>query len=441
MEEDSSSPLQTTPRLQKHLEKLEKVVSEGQKRVEYAVAHDPVIQQSIEIVERFLRKSKRVCYGGQAINAALPKEKQFYDETTTVPDYDFFTPTLHEDVDELMKELEAKGLPDVKKKVGIHDGTFKIYVKFIPVADCSEMESALYTSLRRRAMSVNGILYADPDFLRMMMYLELSRPRGQVERWKKVYERLLLINKQYPVGQCTKPIRLGGGPGPEIRAKCLTYCIRNKRVLIGPDVISMLASGHSSAKLGDLISADSPVMFMSPQARLDAEDIADVLDLRLTVDKEMYEFTEIYDAILLRKGRSPVAVILQETACHAYTVLKLNDGAEIRIAVPDLLLHIYYSFLIFGKKTKGVFADNLECLIQTVYAIGEKARDAPSHLVPAFGLRCSGRQPGFGTLLKVRDEKHEKLKGKGKGKGAKMLGGFKTRSLARLRRGRQTRRV
>ena len=415
--------------VEKQIERLEKVVSEGQKRVDYTVAHDPDIQKSIEVVERFLRKKKRVCYGGQAINAVLPKQKQFYDEANTVPDYDFFTSTLQEDVKELMKEMESMGIPDVKSKVGVHEGTFKIYVKFVAVADCSEMDLFLFNTLRRRAKTVNGILYADPDFLRMMMYLELSRPRGQVDRWKKVYERLLLINDEYPVGTCMKSLQLSGGPGSELRSKCLKYCIRNKRVLIGSDVISILEKGRSSATLSNLVSIDVPVIFMSPQARLDAEDIADVLDLRLTVDKEEYEFTEIYDTIILRKGRIPVAAILQETACHAYTILRLDDGTEMRIGAPDLLLNIYYSFLLFGKKTKALFTDSIECLIQKIYAVGEKARDDPSNLVPAFGIRCSGRQPGFGTLLKIRDEKHAKLKGKGKA--AKMIGGFKTRRKRR----------
>jgi hypothetical protein len=33
----------------------------------------------------------------------------------------------------------------------------------------------------------------------MSIYLELSRPRGDVSRWKKVYSRLLLLNKHYPI--------------------------------------------------------------------------------------------------------------------------------------------------------------------------------------------------------------------------------------------------
>ncbi len=36
---------------------------------------------------------------------------------------------------------------------------------------------------------VNGIRYAPPNFLRMNMYLELSRPAGDVSRWEKVFKR------------------------------------------------------------------------------------------------------------------------------------------------------------------------------------------------------------------------------------------------------------
>ena len=33
----------------------------------------------------------------------------------------------------------------------------------------------------------------------MAMYLELSRPKGDVSRWEKVLKRLTLLNKHYPV--------------------------------------------------------------------------------------------------------------------------------------------------------------------------------------------------------------------------------------------------
>ena len=49
------------------------------------------------VVERFMKKNKRICYGGTAINSILPKDKQFYDFDIDIPDYDFFSPTALED--------------------------------------------------------------------------------------------------------------------------------------------------------------------------------------------------------------------------------------------------------------------------------------------------------------------------------------------------------
>ena len=100
MEEDSReilSPLLEKPLIQKQFELLEKVVAEAQKRVDYTVAHDPDVLKAIDIVERFLRKQKRVCYGGQAINSLLPKARQFYDTNYMIPDYDFFSPSVRAD--------------------------------------------------------------------------------------------------------------------------------------------------------------------------------------------------------------------------------------------------------------------------------------------------------------------------------------------------------
>ena len=33
----------------------------------------------------------------------------------------------------------------------------------------------------------------------MLMYLELSRPSGNISRWEKVLKRLILLNKNHPI--------------------------------------------------------------------------------------------------------------------------------------------------------------------------------------------------------------------------------------------------
>lgn len=166
------------------------------------------------------------------------RKRQFYDERYSVPDYDFFSPTFEEDTDELIEELKNAGFSDVNKKLSVHDGTSKILMNFIPVADCSSFHPTLFKVLQKRAVSVNGILYADPDFLRMNMYVELSRPRGEVDRWRKVFERLTLLNNEYPPTRCSQDIIVSHSVQKEEREAILEFCIKRKRVLLGPMCIS-----------------------------------------------------------------------------------------------------------------------------------------------------------------------------------------------------------
>lgn len=408
------SPLLEKPQVQKQMDFLSEVVDEAQKRIDYTTAHDEEILKAIEIVERFLRKRERICYGGQAINALLPPSRRFYDERYTIPDYDFFSPNVAADSEEIVKMLEEEGFTDVTYKVGMHEGTRKVNVNFIPVADISEMHPTIFKTLQKRAHRVDGILYCDPDFLRMMMYLELSRPRGQVERWKKVFERLTLLNHSYPVEECHSEIHVKDGVSWEDRKQLLLFCQKHKRPVAGPEAIFLLERNKSHTRMKSLIEFGGPVIFFSPQAELDAQDILDILPGRLSMKKQEALFDNIFSFITIYRGGKPLALILNEDTCLGYTLLTFQSGAQLRISTPDTLLHLYYAFMIFGTKEKSFFQTSLECLIQKIYHIAHKARLHPTHFVPAFGIKCSGTQKGVATLRKERHERTEKEKHKKK---------------------------
>ena len=51
----------------------------------------------INILEKFLRTNKTLCYGGTAINNILPEQDQFYNKDLEIPDYDFFSPNALDD--------------------------------------------------------------------------------------------------------------------------------------------------------------------------------------------------------------------------------------------------------------------------------------------------------------------------------------------------------
>ena len=174
---------------------LRQAVDQAEAKEGKQLIKNPEIKEIIEIVESFLKTHKRICYGGTAINNILPFEYQFYDKSVELPDYDFFSPEPLKDAKHLADIYYKKGFTEVEAKAGIHAGTFKVFVNFIPVADITLLVPELYKRLSKESIVVSGIYYTPPNYLRMLMYLELSRPKGDISRWEKVLKRLTLLNK------------------------------------------------------------------------------------------------------------------------------------------------------------------------------------------------------------------------------------------------------
>ena len=103
------------------------------------------------------------------------------------------------DAKDLADIYYSKGFEEVEAKSGMHPGTFKVFVNYIPVADITYLVDDIYKNIKKRAIIVDNIYYTPANYLRMSMYLELSRPQGDISRWEKVLKRLGLLNKHYPL--------------------------------------------------------------------------------------------------------------------------------------------------------------------------------------------------------------------------------------------------
>ena len=167
----------------------EKLLKEAQNRVDFAEANNPAVKTVLGHVKDFVKRERVLCYGGTAINNLLPLSDRFYDPRYEVPDYDFYTETPQEHAMKLADEFHRMGFKGVEVKPGVHLMTYKVFVDFMGVADITYLHPPIFRKLWDENVHLNGIHYVTPNFLRMSMYLELSRPRGDVERWKKVYTR------------------------------------------------------------------------------------------------------------------------------------------------------------------------------------------------------------------------------------------------------------
>ena len=169
---------------------LRMAVDKAEQKQGKRVLQSPDIKEIITILENFLKVKNLICYGGTAINNILPQDDQFYNKDIEIPDYDFFSSNALHDAKQLADLYTKKGFTDVEAKAGMHHGTYKVYVNFIPVADITYLDKEIFDELKKSSMRVAGILYADPNFLRMAMYLELSRPAGDISRWEKVLKEI-----------------------------------------------------------------------------------------------------------------------------------------------------------------------------------------------------------------------------------------------------------
>jgi hypothetical protein len=406
------------------LERLAQSQDEAQKKIDFDSAHNPEVLKSIEVVESFLRRKHRICYGGQAINAHLPPKHKFYDPKYTIPDYDFFSPDQASDIKELAEDLRAAGFSEISDREGMHEGTTKIYVNFIPVADITSIDEKLNRLLLERNYVVDGISYMDANTLRLLMYLELSRPKGEVTRWSKVYERLLLLNEFSPAKRCRryeKKFPRGILSRHEVDS-IMDFVVQEQRVFAGADLSGFykhsFGTKHPTANW--LMETRQPIFFYSPDLPSDTKHFT--YELQHSSSQKTY-ITHVEAlggdlipnmSIFLRKD-IPFLVILSESACHSYYNIPVKANSYLRAATIDTLVTLFFGLALLNYKFMSLKA--LECLANELVEISYRARAKPDHFpFPFISLLCSGHQKGLPSLIREKVKRIKKKKAQAKAK-------------------------
>lgn len=408
--------------IQRQLEYIKHASDVAQDTIDYAVAHNDHILRAIEVVEDFLRAKHRLCYGGQAINAHLPATHKIYDPEYAIPDYDFFSPNPNSDIQMLITALQKAGFNEISAREGMHEGTIKIYVEYIPVADITAMDSKLYRILSKREFRSNGISYLDANTLRMLMYLELSRPRGEVSRWPKVYERLLLFNEYVARSQCRMtrdPFQ--GSLTPTQVEFTLKYITHQKRIFAGGDLVQFYRQmvGHHSRRLDFILRSKRPIVFYSPDPELDAKVLQN--EFNAVIKEEAIQRrgrqrlvtirtheTKKGDMIpsmkILGYGKHALVFIVHQTACHSYINIPMADHTLLRIASMDTLITLYFSMGLM--KSSYFDMGSLECMANQLVQISMNARSKKNTtLFPFISIKCSGHQTSLPSLIRAKVER------------------------------------
>jgi len=393
---------------------LRAAVDESEKVVGKKMANSEDVKRMIIILENFLIKKKLVCYGGTAINNILPKYAQFYNRDVEIPDYDFFSDNALADAKELADIYYKAGYVEVEAKSGVHVGTFKVYVNFIPMADITMLNPVIYKNIQKDAITIAGIKYAPPNYLRMAMFLELSRPAGDVSRWEKVLKRLTLLNEHYPLKppfNCNsvdfQRSNLTGDLGERVYYLVRDSFIEQGVIFFGGYAASLYTKHmpESQRKLVkkvpdfDILCDEPEKCAMITKEKLEAAGIRNITTI---AHAEIGEIIPMH--IEIQVNRKAVAFIYVPVACHNYNTIQIANK-EINVATIDTMLTFYLAFIYADKPYYA--KDRILCMSKFLFEIEQKNRLEQKGLLKRFSIKCYGKQP---TLEDIRTEKTEMFK-------------------------------
>jgi hypothetical protein len=405
---------------EKELDILRSAVDKAEERQGKAVAQSPEILKIIAVLENFLKMKKLICYGGTAINNILPEYDQFYNKDVEVPDYDFYSANALSDAKELADIYNKLGYNDVEARAAVHVGTYKVFVNFIPVADVTYMESKLFKTVLKDSIKINGIYYAPPNFLRMAVYKELSRPMGDISRWEKVYKRLVLLNKHYPMKnpKCNSINFIRDFEGKAEDSGVIYDTLKETMMDLG----LVFIGGFASSLYGKYMPKEQQQFI---QKVPDFDVLADDPKTASTIIKERLMSAGFKNIRIYKKpgvgeiiaphyeivvDEDTVCFIYEPVGCHSYNTIKIGHNV-VKVATIDTMLNFFLAFIYADRPYYD--HDRILCMAQYLFQVQSKNRLEQKGLLKRFSINCYGNNSeSLETIRALKAEKFKELKNK-----------------------------
>jgi hypothetical protein len=381
------------------MEEIEAAAAQAQELIDKKNASEKIIKTMMGIVKKFMQTHRVLGYGGTAINNLLPKSKQFYDPEKEIPDYDFFSETPQEHSKIIADLLAKEYITNIQVKPGIHLGTFKVFADYVPVADVSHLDKPIFTRLWNDSVVKDGIRYVPPNYLRMSVYLELSRPMGNVERWKKVFKRISLLNEEYPVVCPTsdEPINEEYAT-PDTREKLEDLLLKNEVVLLGFNA-STIQSGKDEWKL--------PLDLLVEPKNFDRinRELIGIFGRGEVKKREFEEYGELLPAHAdIVHGNKLLVRVFETIACHSFH--KLPSG--LLVASIPTLLNFFFAMLYADKEfVEHTSRQRLVCTAHKLMQIANNSSRRRFKLLTP--ITCLGKQEEMTDLMRKKSDLYDEL--------------------------------
>ena len=266
----------------------------------------------------------------------------------------------------------------------------------------------MYAIILKRSIVDDEIHYADADFLRMNMYLELSRPKGEVERWEKVYKRLILLNsiKNHVKPRCNHKKTGLTKIKPSIHEAIMDYIVAENLIFAGAE-LERIYKHPDITGASYVLKSSRPVLAYSssPESHMHASrQILHVQDPSLPLQNMHWDARgDLIPELFGIQSRGRVVVLLiREQFCHAYNTVTLPGNVSLRISSLDSAITLFYT-LSYVRGLDGLVPKSIHCFADALVQVSMNTRNKgiPSKF-PLFPTKCHGHQPSKASLLEAK---------------------------------------
>ena len=370
------------------MEELQNAINENLKYQKKIKRKNYTKPELFNIINDYISKNELICYGGMAINNIIPESSErFYDEID-IPDYDCFTPNAIKDA-KTLSQLLRRNYENVEVKSAMFKGTYKIFVNFIPIVDLTQIEYNLFEKIKQTSLKIQDIYYASPNYLRMNIHLELSRPLGDVSRWIKIYQRLDLLNKYHPFIY-----------NKNISKTIVNYKDYNKLTELCKKWVILGEYAMKYFKFPSKYKSNSNI-FILAHSLDEIKNTLSQANLKYTIVSYSNKF--INNFYEFKFNNESLLYVFITNSCQSYNEIKEN-GNTVKIANIDTILMIYYALSFIQPPNL-----NINNLLVYCYLL-QNMKNSINKITKRFSLPCVGKQSSFEDIRLERDNAYKLYK-------------------------------
>ena len=370
------------------MEELQNAINENLKYQKKIKRKNYTKPELFNIINDYISKNELICYGGMAINNIIPESSErFYDEID-IPDYDCFTPNAIKDA-KTLSQLLRRNYENVEVKSAMFKGTYKIFVNFIPIVDLTQIEYNLFEKIKQTSLKIQDIYYASPNYLRMNIHLELSRPLGDVSRWIKIYQRLDLLNKYHPFIY-----------NKNISKTIVNYKDYNKLTELCKKWVILGEYAMKYFKFPSKYKSNSNI-FILAHSLDEIKNTLSQANLKYTIVSYSNKF--INNFYEFKFNNESLLYVFITNSCQSYNEIKEN-GNTVKIANIDTILMIYYALSFIQPPNL-----NINNLLVYCYLL-QNMKNNINKITKRFSLPCVGKQSSFEDIRLERDNAYKLYK-------------------------------